>query len=77
MGDLGRMVGLLLLVLLAGGAASLSIQEPQDELEVLETMLTGSSRVKRDDRGITNFDIRYFTLQDLFYCPTGRRSYRC
>ena len=77
MGDLGRMVGLLLLVLLAGGAASLSIQEPQDELEVLETMLTGSSRVKRDDRGITNFDIRSFTLQGLSYCPTGRRSYRC
>lgn len=68
MGNFGRMGRLLLLVSLAGGAAGLSIQEPPEELDVLETMLLGTSsgRVKRDDRGITNFDIRSFILQGLF-----------
>jgi len=67
MGNLGRMGRLLLLVSLAGGAAGLSIQEPQEELDVLETMLLGTSsgRVKRDDRGITNFDIREALIQML------------
>merc|ERR1712037_401705 len=64
-------VGLFLAVALVN-IQGLSIQgvevdEVEQELDVLEGMLGmgASSRVKRDDRGITNYDIREALIQML------------
>lgn len=63
---------LLVAVLATAGVTGLSIQDGgqlEGELQALETILgteeAEGSRVKRDDRGITNFDIREALIQML------------